>query len=149
MSDSQQPPAMSPQFMRLGSAVLIAGGFFACLMIAIFGGAGFGGFMQMALGFGVGFVACVILLFLRSSIVWFLGTMLLLMAALVFILLGWKWTALGAGVSALDALLLYFAWIRPHTANPFKHVDYAQEQKRIYEEEKARKAGGPGASPQV
>jgi hypothetical protein len=135
--------------MRLGAAVLIAAGFFGCLVLSIFASdVGWKGLLQIILGFGVGAFICGILMFIRASFVWFAGTLFLMLAALVFILLGWKWTALGAGVSAFDALLLYFAWIRPHTAQPFNHVDYAKEQQRIYEEEKARKAGGPGASPQ-
>jgi len=144
VSDSQA--GMSNTFIRMASAVAMAAVFFGCLLICIFGGAGFGGFGQMVVGFGIGAMVAIVCVFLRAPIIWFGATLFLLLAAMGLILLGWKWAGIGAGAAAIDALLLYFGWIRPHTSQPFNHVDYAKEQQKIYEEEKARKSGeGPGA----
>ena len=136
---------MSNTFIRMASAVLIAASFFFCLVAAIFKSDHVvGSLIQMMFGFGVGAVVGVAVLLLRNPVVWFAGTLFLLFAAMGAILLNWPWAGVGAGVAAGDVLLLYIGWIQPHTAQPFNHVDYAKEQQKIYEEEKARAAGGQG-----
>jgi hypothetical protein len=135
---------VSESFSKLACGVLMAAVLFSCVILVTFGGAGAGGAVQIVAGFGIGAVIGAVAVIFRAPILWFFATVLVLGVATVAILLHWKFMAVGAGAALADAALLWYGWIRPNTSKPFNHVDYAKEQARIYEEEKAGKQG-PGA----
>jgi len=128
----------------VGAAVILVGMFILAIELEgnFFVNAG-----QMALGFfivlGVGFV----LLNLHNTILYFGSTIVFLLCAYFVYKQGWKGTAWGAGGAVLLNVILHFIWVRPNVNNQFNPGDYAREQQKIREEEKARAASGPGALP--